>query len=1116
MKTTKNKKNMMKAFIFRPILLLLFMLILLPNHAWSQGGPLTVSGIVKDTKGETIIGVTVAVRNKSLGTITDLNGRFELKGVTPNDVLLFTYIGMENKAMQVVDNTPLNIVLTEGAHELEEVVAIGYGSVKKRDLTGAMKSVSNDNFKDQALSTAEEALKGRVAGALVSADNSPGGGISIQIRGSNSMLGGTEPLYVIDGFPVEPNADAKGSSTTASSQSSLNFLNPNDIESLEVLKDASATAIYGARGANGVVLITTKSGKSGVTQVTYSAKYGVSELSKKIEVLNAEEYANYRNQTTLSRYYVQDAASKYGSSLWNPAISVANPALGYAAIGNYPWDLGAGTNWQDAIYHKAMSKNHSVLIQGGTGDTKMSLSLGYTQQDGILINSSYERFTINGSIEHPINKHLKVLNKLNLSRGTAKASNVGGDNVGSDQSIVTAALWTLPTYQLLKEVDLTNPANMLVSVGSTTTMTNPYLMATQLKDDKLSYTLQNNLSLEYKLGTEFLATGSIGLSHNTNERAQYWPSFTSRGLARQGQANKGINDMTKLLSEARVNYTKKIGSNHSLGAMLAYTFEQTDYKDSYQEYYGLNDAQSYFNVSQARSLGQPQDSYWMSRLMSGISRVNYSFKERYLFTGSFRADASSRAAENKKLQYFPSLALAWRLSEEPFMSKLSWLNNAKIRTSYGVTGNYPNTPYMSLPTLDASNTAFNGGLQSSVYQSIAPTPNLSWERTDQYNAGADFAFFNSYLKLTVDIYLKRTHDLLQNVNVAPNTGFSYVLMNLGEVENKGFEFDVTGTIFRQSKTSLTVSFNGAINRNKLLSLGASRDYVTGSNVAGFNGVNRFIVGQPLGVFWGYKQEGILKNWDEVMNSAQKDATPGDNKLENIAVDYDKNLDGTYKLDANGNKIASANQVINELDKTIIGNPNPDFTFGFTLNYTLGKFDANVLLTGQLGGSIFWADYTKLSGAGSTSNNILKSVYDNMWSGNYTQTITDANAKTYTFGNSTANTDGALYPRLYDTNTEPFSTGYSVGRKTYHDMNSAYLFDASYLKIQNVSVGYTFVKLNIIQSLRLSVSATNLFTFSKYPGYDPTIVSSSSPMRRGIDLGGYPAQRNYSVNLVAKF
>jgi TonB-linked SusC/RagA family outer membrane protein len=1123
-KITKYKLLEVK---LRHFLGLLLLVSLLPINAWSQSKSFTITGTVKDEIGEPLIGATVTIRNKQNGTITNISGQFELKGVTNNDMLLVSYIGMENKAIPIADNKTLNIVLKENSHILDEVVAIGYGNARKSDLTGSLSSVKGESFAEQNVMSAEQALMGRVAGVIVRSDNSPGGGIGIQIRGSNSMLGGTEPLYVVDGFPVEPNTDAKGGTDTSTPQSSLNYINPADIESLEVLKDASATAIYGARGANGVVLITTKSGKSGTTQVTYNAKFGISNISKKIDVMDAEGFMTYVNQQAVNRAYVFNEAYNIGLNqtingytgeiLWKPSVLPnINPNLSYAAPGTYPWEAPINTDWQDAIYRDAYSSSHTIQVQGGsTNGTKMSLSLGYNKMDGIIVNSGYERFTLNGSVEHPISKAVKIINKLNISRGTGSASNVGGTNVGENRSIVSAALWTRPTYALMTEYDETNP-DVLISIGNNIYMTNPYLLATMVTDTRGSFTFQNNMSLEANLTKNLLATATIAVARNSNDRQQYWPSTTSRGRQKKGTANLATNESTRLLSEGRLNYSKKLSNKNSFSAMLAATFEQTDAKEWFQDYSGYSfDDQTYYNVSSATIIGVPQDAYGKNVLISYIGRLNYNIKDRYLLTATMRADGSSRAAVNKKFGYFPSLAFAWRLSEEQFMKKIDWLSNAKVRLSYGATGSQPASNYQSLTLLGTTIVPYENALQGGVYLASAPNPNLTWEQTDQYNAGVDLSFFKSRLNVTLDLYLKRTHDLLQNANLAPSSGYSTVLMNLGEVENKGFEFDVNAMVYKTRRSSLSVGFNGAINRNKLLSLG-NRDYVTGQTYDGVE-VNRFIVGQPLASFYGYKQLGVFNNWDEVLNSsAQKNATPGEYIIENVAVDYDKNTDGSFMLDANGNKIASAFQKINADDKTVIGDPNPDLTYGFTLNYKYRDFDFSMLITGQLGGDVFWADYKRLASFGGTESNILRSAYNNSWMAPYTlDKGPDAKGNTYTFGTAAGQTN-AQFPRAYDNNIEPYGVGYNTTRTTYREMNSAYVLDGTHVKLQNISIGYTLSKLKIVKELRISLTANNLLTVTNYPGYDPTQVSSNSPTRRGIDQGAYPAQRNYSVNLQVKF
>lgn len=1097
------------------------------KNAGGNNASKMISGVVVDDTGEPVIGATITVRNKSIGTVSNINGQFDLKGVSLNDVIQFSYIGMENKAIAVNSFSPLKVTLNQSSQVLDEVVAIGYGTVRRNDLTGSLSGVKSELYANQNIMSAEQALLGRVSGVLVRSDYSPGGGIGIQIRGSNSMLGGTEPLYVVDGFPMEPNTDAPGGTDTSARQSSLNYINPDDIESMEVLKDASATAIYGARGANGVVLITTKSGKTGTTQITYSSKIGYSEIVKTIDVLDAQGYAEYINQQAVNRAWVFDQAYKIGFEqtangytgeiLWKPTVLPNNnPTLAYAAPGNYPWDLGKGTDWQNAIYRGAMSQTHTIQLQGGApSGTKLSLSLGYTKMEGIIINSDYERYTLNTSLEHPISSSVKITNRLNFSRGEGNSSNVGGTNVGENRSIVTAALWTRPTYKLVEEYDESNP-DLLIPIGNNQYMTNPYLLAVAVTDKRIANTFQNNLSLEAKLSKDLQFTATAAISRNANERNQYWPKTTSRGRQQGGVANLGTNESTRIMGESRLNYNRKLKNKTSLNAMLAASIEQSNYKEFFQDYAGFtSDEQKYYNVSSASLIGIPSDSWGKNMLISYISRLNYVLRDKYLFTATFRADGSSRAASNRKFGYFPSLAVAWRVTEESFLKDAKWIDNAKLRVSYGATGTPPLSNYQSLTLLTTTNVPFEGTMYGAVYQGNAANNKLTWEQTDQYNGGLDLSFLKSRLNFTFDFYYKRTHDLLQSANLAPSVGFNTVLMNLGEVENKGFEFDVNWVAYNRRSSKLSFSVNGAINRNKLISLG-ERDYVSGVT---FDGVeaNRFIVGQPLGVFYGYKNLGVFTDWNDVMQSAaQSNATPGEYKIANMSVDYQTNPDGSFVLDANGQKVPGLDQKINPDDKTVIGDPNPDFVFGFNINYSYKKFDVGMLVTGQLGGDVFWADYKKLISFGGTESNVSRYAYENSWKAPMTlDKGPDTEGNTFTFGTPTGHTV-AMFPRAYDNNIEPYGVGYNTTRTTYREMNSAYILDGTHIKLQNISMGYTFTKLKIIKELRLGLAANNLLTLTNYPGYDPTQVSSSSPTRRGIDQGSYPAQRNFTVNIQAKF
>lgn len=1085
-----------------------------------------ISGTVKDVNNEVVIGATVSVQGKQIGTVTNTNGQYQLRGVAPNDILLFSYVGMKNVAIQVSGRTQIDVILEEDAHMLEEVIAVGYGSMRRSDLTGTVKSVSASSFSEQNVQTVEQALKGRVAGVKVVTDNAPGGGVSIQIRGTNSMLGGTEPLYVIDGFPLEPSVDASGGANTAPTQSSLNFINPDDIENIEVLKDASATAIYGARGANGVVLITTKSGKTGKTAVTYTGKFGLSEISKKIDVLDEEGFAHYMNQRELNRYYLQNEAVNLGFLTPDRLKPIELPYGGMNdSTGVYkplPWELrGTGTNWQDAVYQDALLVNHTLQIQGGNAGTKFSLSAGYTQQNGIIINTDFKRYSLNASMEHKASDIFTFRNRLNLSRTESKGGSVSTGDTFQNRSVVSNAIWYQPIYKFTTEAeDDADDEFGYYDPGSKPN--NPYLLTTLLTDDKMAYSVQNIVTAEARIDKYLIATGSFAMSRITNSRSQYWPIISKRAQASSGQASLASNDRFKYLVEGRLNYRRKISRDQTIDLMGAATFEEITFESNFQRVTGFpNDILGYHGINSATTVYNPVVSYWSSRMQSFISRANYNYKDRYLLTATFRADGSSRAARNVKYGFFPSIAGGWRISQESFMPKTDLITNLKLRASYGSTGNEPNQPYQSLPILDPSKYPFNNIIYTGYYELAMGNDDLTWEITDQYNVGLDFSLFKNKINVSLDWYHKMTKNLLQKVKLPPSSGFTERLMNLGNVENKGFEFEISAPIIANKNFNWTINANGGINKNKLVSLG-NRDYIAGDQLSGGIVPNRFIVGQPLGVFYGYQAMGVFKDWDQVRNSpegaAQRNATPGEYIFANLSVDYELEADGTFKMDDNGNKIPLANQVLNADDYTIIGDPNPDFLFGFGTDFRIKKFDFSILFSGQLGGDIYWVDYGVMTNMW-RSYNMYAPAVQNAWVAPYTYDVKDKDGNVYTIGNAAGNINGT-FPRAINWDKEG-SALYSgditkIARYRNEVMNSTMIHDASHLKIQNLSIGYNFDKVLGVQNIRLSLSATNLLTISKYPGYDPEMASSNSPTRRGIDFGSYPAVRSYMLNVQVKF
>lgn len=1065
----------------------------------AQPGNINVTGTVQDVNGEPLIGVTVLVANTENATITDIDGNYSLSKLKSSSVIHFSYIGMKTQSVIVGNRKKIDVVMEDDTNQLEEVVVIGYGTSTKRDLTGAMSSVKTDIAANQAISTAEQALVGRVAGVRVTPDFSPGGSVSIQIRGANSMMGGVEPLYVVDGFPIEPIQDAKGNKSgdgESQSSSSLNFINPDDIESMEVLKDASATAIYGARGANGVVLITTKSAKSGKSTVSYDMRATVSSVGRYLDMMNSEEFANMINQKELNRYYLDVTKPGYTN-----VIPINLPYDGVQRP--LPKDLPT-TDWQKAMFRTTLSTNHTIRVQGTSKSTKYTLSLGYTGQDGIMICTDFNRFSINSNVEQQIFKNLTVRNNLNASKTDSNGGWVNSNDAWNNRSLVTAALFMQPFYGLdiQEREDFTDE-----DISNDGLVQNPYREAKQMKDKKTNYVVTDAVTANWTIYKDLIFTGKGGVHYVSSDRYQYWPRTLQRGRTNNGIASIANNSSLKLLSEAYLNYSKTFNKNHKLSAMGGVTYENSHSVSKFNEYRNFPDDElGYYGITSATEHIPTAISWSDYTLFSGIARLNYTLKGRYLLTTTFRADGSTRFSQNKKWGFFPSVAFAWRISDEKWMKPLEFINDLKLRASWGLTGSEGGIqPYRSLGILTVKNGIFGDQIHSGKWESNLANPNLSWETTEQYNVGLDTKMFNGRLSLTLDFYYKKTYDLLQNVTLPTSFGYTSKIMNFGQVENKGFEFDLTGVCLRRKDFYWDINVNGAINRNKLVALNSNTDHITGPRIGAMTSVNRFIVGQPMGVFWGYKVEGVFADWKECEESHIYKATPGEFRFSNRFIDYQKHPDGTFKLDNDGNKIPEEVQNINDDDKTIIGNPNPDLTFGFGSSFRWKKLNLNVLFTGQLGGDIFWYDYAMMVQQTRTFN-CLKSVNKHAWTAPLEYTF-NVDGNEYTVGSKYGNVYGASGVSSRQVNGA--IGGIDGGSYRNEQINSSLIFDASYLKLANIQVGYTFNLKKVLKSIRVGFAVNNVFTITKYPGYDPEAASFvKNPMMRGIDFGSYPSQRTY--------
>lgn len=975
-------------------------------------------GRITDSLGNALQGVSVKVKGNRLATQTDQDGNFLLRQVPDNAVLEISYIGYA--PLEVTASANLGtIVLSTSSSSLNEVVVVGYGTQRRSDITGAVATVRTQDMEKMPSFRADQALQGRVAGLNVqNTDAAPNANLNIRIRGANSISGGNDPLVVIDGLQG----------------ATLNTLNPNDIASVEVLKDASATAIYGARGANGVIIVTTKKGKSGPPLFTYNTYGTLNQLRKKLDLLNAEQYANLinenRSENGLPEQFTPEEISSFGKS---------------------------GTDWQDAIFRNALQHNHQLSASGANDYINYYFSGNYLSNEGIILNSSYQRYALRSNIDLRVSKRIR----LNLNTYYTDEVNhptvmntFAGENSGSP--VYSALIWS-PLKSVYDESgNYTLPGG---GYGPTTNY-NPVALAQEPVRDY--YTNAANVvgNFDYNIfdGLTLSVTGAWRNINNQNN-----DYFNSKPTNSTGTEIASVTNgkWTYLQNTNMLTYEKGIDA-HSLKVTGVMEQQYEESSGSSAGAIGFStDAALYNNLSLGTNPQVPT-SYRTSRsLLSYLLRVNYGFDERYLLTLTGRADGSSVFGANNKWGYFPSAALGWNLSNESFMDNVRLISSLKLRASYGVTGNQGVMPYQSLATL---NTEFfypisGSTVSTGVGLGGAANPDLKWERTAQTNIGADVQLLKGRLDVNVDLYRKKTTDLLMYVPLPMTAGGEgTVLRNVGASENKGIELYVGGSPVRKTfkwETGVTL----ALNRNSVLSLIEGRqDLLVGNpGMPGFTQTVWLEVGQPLGLFRGYEYLGVWRQ-SETVEAATYDAEPGDSKY------LDANQDG----------------IIDEQDIVNIGNAQPKIVFGWNNTFTYKNLDLNIFLNGVQGNKIYNISRVNMELGDVTSSKIL-----NRWT-----------------------------PENENTDIPSF-TGASDGRSA----SSRWLEDGSYLRIKNITLGYQlttgFLEKLKLKQARLWVSAVNAFTFTNYSGFDPE-VSIDVDSRAGVDLATYPSQKSFTLGLDLKF
>jgi len=1032
-------------------------LIIIPFFAQAQDKK-TISGVVVDDKKDPLPGVTITVKGTKDAVLTDYTGQYSIKADS-KDQLVFTYIGFETSTVAVGDKKTLNVTLKSSTNNLDEIVVIGYGTVKRKDLTGAVASVNMSDLKKTPVRSFDDALAGRVAGVQVtSADGMPGAGTNIVIRGNNSVTQANSPLYVIDGFLVEGGNN--------------NIINPEDIASIDVLKDASATAIYGARGANGVIVIQTKRGKQGKPVFSFSSSVGVQQIANKMDMMNTYEFVKY--QLELNPLATSTPKSPTEIYLTDPNRTLES----YRNEGS--------TDWQDLSTRVALFTKNDLSVTGGTKKLKYAISGSTTDQDGILLNSNYTRYQGRINADYQFTDKLKI--GINSNYSYLKQTGIDPSAaIYNGSANVMVSVWGMRPYS----PSVLNPEDEFIDPNLNSGFdlrVNPVI---NLKNT-YNVTTTNNFSIngyvEYLFTKELKLRSTVGYVDNKSEKDEFYNSYTT--LGRPGSA-AGVNgkmmnnNYTNFLNENTLTWDKKIQKHHivALGGFTIQKQESESYGKAANKIPVANEDLRFDSLDSGTALRiDPGNSVWT--MASFLGRVNYDYASKYFVTASYRADGSSKFPSENHWGYFPSGALSWKFSEEEFL-KNNILSEGKLRTSYGQTGNNrvgdfdylttyydPNNPFYGTYIFD------NNYVTGATAQKLGNSQ-LKWETTEQFDAGIDLGFLKQRIIFSADVYKKTTKDLLLRTNLPLSSGFTTAFKNIGSVENKGLELSLTTQNIVTKDFTWTTSANISFNRNKLLALAEGQNNLESivNWDTEYKGVSAYnaVVGRPLGEMYGFEYAGTYKYSDftgtgtaadpyklkaGLANNGNVNVQPGDVKY------VDQNGDGT----------------INAKDYTKIGNGNPLNIGGFTNNFTYKNFDLNIFFQWSYGNDIMNTnrilfDGNQLgAGAGREGLNQFAS-YQDRW------TPTNSNS-------DIVRTKGYV--------------GTPVG------YSSRIVEDGSYLRLKNVALGYNFDKQFVekihLKSMRLSLSASNLYTWTKYSGSDPEVNTYNSALTPGFDYSSYPRAR----------